>query len=286
MSEHRIIDLRSDTVTQLTPAMREAMARAEVGDDVFGEDPGPGLTVGRIFVPLLLASLLLGAACQQEEVVTQDVVSAVPWPDRERAEYVLLDRDGEEERGRGTISATRQGNRFELRLHFESEDASDESVVLVDAATLKPASVRREIRSKDETTVLEGEYKADEGIVQITQVRDGDQRSNPRRLEEHYYDNESSLFLWRTIPFQEGYEASYHTVLVNQGNQAAVTVEVVGQEEVTVAAGTFQAWRVEVRSGGVRQVAWYADAPTRPLVQYDNSIVLFQLTELPKENGM
>ena len=35
----RVIDLRSDTVTKPTPAMREAMARAEVGDDVFGDDP-------------------------------------------------------------------------------------------------------------------------------------------------------------------------------------------------------------------------------------------------------
>lgn len=33
------IDLRSDTVTQPTPAMRDAMARAPVGDDVYGEDP-------------------------------------------------------------------------------------------------------------------------------------------------------------------------------------------------------------------------------------------------------
>jgi threonine aldolase len=33
------IDLRSDTVTQPTPSMRDAMARAEVGDDVFEEDP-------------------------------------------------------------------------------------------------------------------------------------------------------------------------------------------------------------------------------------------------------
>jgi threonine aldolase len=33
------IDLRSDTVTRPTPAMRRAMAAAEVGDDVFGEDP-------------------------------------------------------------------------------------------------------------------------------------------------------------------------------------------------------------------------------------------------------
>ena len=33
------IDLRSDTVTMPTPAMRETMATAVVGDDVFGEDP-------------------------------------------------------------------------------------------------------------------------------------------------------------------------------------------------------------------------------------------------------
>ena len=33
------VDLRSDTVTRPTQAMREAMANAEVGDDVFGEDP-------------------------------------------------------------------------------------------------------------------------------------------------------------------------------------------------------------------------------------------------------
>ncbi len=38
------IDLRSDTVTKPTPEMREAMAKAEVGDDVYGEDP----TVNRL----------------------------------------------------------------------------------------------------------------------------------------------------------------------------------------------------------------------------------------------
>ena len=40
----KIIDLRSDTVTLPTPAMREAIYRAELGDDVFGEDP----TVNRL----------------------------------------------------------------------------------------------------------------------------------------------------------------------------------------------------------------------------------------------
>jgi threonine aldolase len=39
-----LVDLRSDTVTKPTPEMREAMAEAEVGDDVFGDDP----TVNRL----------------------------------------------------------------------------------------------------------------------------------------------------------------------------------------------------------------------------------------------
>ena len=34
-----MIDLRSDTLTRPTESMRAAMARAEVGDDVYGEDP-------------------------------------------------------------------------------------------------------------------------------------------------------------------------------------------------------------------------------------------------------
>jgi len=49
----KIIDLRSDTVTRPCPAMRAAMAAAEVGDDVYGEDP----TVNRLEA---LAAEMLG----------------------------------------------------------------------------------------------------------------------------------------------------------------------------------------------------------------------------------
>jgi threonine aldolase len=50
-----VIDLRSDTVTRPTAAMRQAMASAEVGDDVYGEDP----TVNRLQAT---AARLLGKA--------------------------------------------------------------------------------------------------------------------------------------------------------------------------------------------------------------------------------
>ena len=39
-----VIDLRSDTVTRPTAAMRAAMAAAEVGDDVFHDDPSVNVT--------------------------------------------------------------------------------------------------------------------------------------------------------------------------------------------------------------------------------------------------
>jgi threonine aldolase len=42
------IDLRSDTVTRPSPGMREAMARADVGDDVYGEDPSVNALEARV----------------------------------------------------------------------------------------------------------------------------------------------------------------------------------------------------------------------------------------------
>ena len=39
ITDTQMIDLRSDTITRPTRGMREAMANADVGDDVYGEDP-------------------------------------------------------------------------------------------------------------------------------------------------------------------------------------------------------------------------------------------------------
>jgi threonine aldolase len=48
----KIVDLRSDTVTQPTPAMREAMLAAPLGDDVFGDDPSVNALQEKIAVVL------------------------------------------------------------------------------------------------------------------------------------------------------------------------------------------------------------------------------------------
>lgn len=81
-----VIDLRSDTVTKPTPAMRRAMAEAEVGDDVAGDDP----TVNRLqavaaerlgkeaglFVPSgTMGNLIAGLVhCQPGEAIVMDAL--------------------------------------------------------------------------------------------------------------------------------------------------------------------------------------------------------------------
>ena len=73
----RVIDLRSDTLTKPTEAMRRAMAEAEVGDDVYGEDP----TVNRLEAE---AARLMGkeAGLFVTSGTMGNFVSALSWCNR------------------------------------------------------------------------------------------------------------------------------------------------------------------------------------------------------------
>ncbi len=76
-----IVDLRSDTVTRPTAAMREAMMAAPLGDDVFGDDPTVNLlqeriaAVGRVTVSLRKSTI-------DGEVLMPAPGSCAAWRDR------------------------------------------------------------------------------------------------------------------------------------------------------------------------------------------------------------
>lgn len=87
-----MIDLRSDTVTRPTPKMRAAMAAAEVGDDVYGEDPTVNLLEGRaaevfgreaaLFVPTGSMGNTIAARLHTEhgqEVVCESRAHILDW---------------------------------------------------------------------------------------------------------------------------------------------------------------------------------------------------------------
>ena len=239
----------------------------------------PAFSIGLGLAVFAASCLDTQPACAQEDI---DIVTSIPWADQESADYLLLDPDGGEVCGEGTLSILRIGDQYELSLRFESEGNTDMTTILVDAETLQPASVRRERLIDGKSEIVLGEYDDVEKVIRIVELIGDDRREIPRRLdEERYFDNETSLFLWRTIRFEEGYETSYETVLANQGGASrTVRLRVDGIEQITVPAGTFDAWRVEIVAGDVNQIAWFTQTPEHYLLQYHNSVQIFQLNSL------
>ncbi|MGE3986193.1 MAG: DUF3108 domain-containing protein [Dehalococcoidia bacterium] len=197
----------------------------------------------------------------------------MPWQGDESHTYTVKN-DGKEV-GRSVLSIDVQGAQTVLSQKFTGE-TSDESAVTVDSKTLKPISARREIIAKDDDVVIETTY-TETGAS----IKQGDKQSG-LSVPEHSYDNDTSLFLWRTLPFEVGWEGSYTTIITNRRSRQKVNLAVVRRESVTLASGEFPAWRLEIKTSNATQTAWYTDTPRRELLRYDNDRgVIYELDTAP-----
>ncbi len=207
---------------------------------------------------------------------TSDVVAKVPWPAEENLSFVLKDKGGRTV-GRGvlTVSAESDG-RSRLSQRFTAGENSDETSVVVDAKTLRPISGQRVIVAPNQRDEIQTTYEGE-----TARIKQGDKQTG-LKLPENAYDNDTSLFVWRAIDFRDGYNGSYWTIITNRRSRQQVTIIVMGREQVTVPAGQFTAWKLQVETENARQTAWYADTPSRPLVRYDNDRgTIFELERLP-----
>jgi hypothetical protein len=241
-------------------------------------------------IPLALATVaLFAAACSSsgdkcDECV--DIVSGVPWTPPESHVYEL--KKDNSAQGMTTLSVKQDGQNFVLTTDSEGTNGtSDVSAVTADATTLKPVSATRTITDKDTRTLLEVTYEdvakdqCDSGrVARIKQSTfkppeestPDSSRSNPLCVPDHAYDNDESLFIWRTIKFAtDAQPITYWTITAGRRDKHLVTLTVQQQEQITVPAGTFDAWKVEIASERSRQNAWFATTPDHRLLQYVNN---------------
>ena len=233
-----------------------------------------------LIATLSVAALTL-AGCKSEttSLSGEAIVSDIPWPASEEAHYRLM--DGDKEKGSGVLTIDSEGGRVTFRQAFESESFKDETEASADSATMEPQSVQRVIDGPEGKRRWEVEYK--DAAVSVVQKSEDDERTDDLSVPTRSYDSWTDVFLWRTIDFRDGYEASYSDVLsatLARPQVISQTVRVKGKETVEVSAGTFEAWRLEIRSDDGIQEAWYADTATRPLVRYDNGSLVFELLSL------
>jgi hypothetical protein len=236
-------------------------------------------------VPSLLAALpllaLALAACASETSILsgRDIVSRTPWEGDEEALYRLM--DGGEEKGSGLLRIESRNGEFRFTQEFESEEFRDEVVAVADRETLQPQSVQRLIEGPEGERRWQVEYEG--GTVVVMQRSEDGERRDELTVPTRSYDSWTDVFLWRTIDFREGYEATYADVLsatLTKPQVITQTLKVTGKETVEVPAGSFEAWRLEIRSSDGTQRAWYADTEEQTLVRYDNGNLVFELLSL------
>lgn len=242
-----------------------------------------------IAVPLL--ALASGCADSDRCPDCTDIVVGVPFSSGESLNYQLQQNGKDKADFQTTVS--RDGDRLVLQqISKDDQGNSDTTSVMVDAATLKPVSGSRDVIDSEQRTLLESTYasvekdKCDTGI-QVTVKKSvfqppddatpDSERSVPKCLPEFAYDNDTSLFVWRAITFEEGYTVTYRTWLTNQQEDQLVTLTVKGQQRVTTPAGDFDSWYVEIAADETTQQAWIATTDDHRILRYNNGNVTFLL---------
>jgi hypothetical protein len=245
------------------------------------------LTVARSLLALAALGLFTAWGCSDdsEPAATGPVLGSIPWEVPETSRYRLL--DGDDEIGSAVIavevgdsSTGLDVSSFTQRFEFPEREITDEVVVTAEAETLAPQTGSRTIDGPEGERRWEVAYES--GQVAVFQSDEDDERTDTLAVPLSSYDTWTDLFLWRTLDFREGYEVKYLGVVtadLAKPDVITITLKVTGVETVEVPAGSYEAWRLEIRAGGRTQKAWISDAPDRKLIRYDNTELVFELVE-------
>jgi hypothetical protein len=173
------------------------------------------------------------------------------------------------------------GGGYVLSMWTNLPGASEHSDVTVSAADLAPSLLeyQGEVGEAKTMYVLRAEYAG--GKVTITATKDGVGQPVPtvKLPKGLYFDNEQFTFVLRALPLAEGFQATLNVIVTKNATKMQISVVVGAAESVTVPAGTFDCWPVELV--GLGQKAWIAVDDPHQLVQYSSGsgAIISKLTE-------
>ncbi|MQC16715.1 MAG: hypothetical protein DWG82_00605 [Chloroflexi bacterium] len=243
-----------------------------------------------VLIACFTGLLLAGCAIGGPSVETSDIFETAPWQPGESLRYQVANTAGEII-GTGVLSSELDEDRILIRQEYrELETAagvtpnSDTTSVWVDASTFRPIEGQRAIVRRDDGGASEERWQwrfaVEEGqpILISTHIEGSrEPRERTLRLRDHYYDNESSLWLWRSVDLGEEHEDYYVSVNPLEASQQTIHLRVPQTESVVVPAGEFDSYRLLFRTGRAVRTAWIeAEAPHRVL-RWDNGDVTLEL---------
>ena len=234
---------------------------------------------------LLLSICLALVACGPTVPII--TVAQIPWADVETTSYAILDSQGTE---LGTLNMTirREGDLYLMTSFTMMGNTTDDITIAMNADDLKPTSETRTIHMESGGPVPGGTYDiiADFSDNQVIIEADlpGDHHQGPYEfnIPADSYANDQVWYLFRTLPFEEGYAGRYtNIVLWTQYQMPAVTVTVVGNETLETPAGIFDCHKLELSVLSITIYFWYGVEAPHYLVKYQKGDTILLLTKHP-----
>ena len=239
----------------------------------------------RLALLAVLAALTLAACSSGDtQISSTNIVSRIPWAGADAAKYRVLDN---QDNVVGTVDLTiepQPDNTLLLHQYYDFPDKkfTNEAKVIVDPTTLEPKSSSFKIVGPQGNLDCAGTYE--DGQLKVHRIGEDGTRDDALPVPNIAYDSWGDLFVWRTLDFSKGFQIDYADVLsctLDKTQKLGVSLDVKSQESVTVPAGTFDTWKMEIHSGGATQTAWYSTDDKHTLIRYDNGTNKFELTQAP-----
>lgn len=217
------------------------------------------------------------------------VFNPAPWQDGEVTGYVVRDANGAE-LGAAQWTWRRTADGWTQAYELNLAGRIDRGEVAV-GDDLSMRSAWREVGG----TRYEALYATDGITISTTpstalpSAQDDSGATTAKTLKPvaSAIDNDVSLQIQRALPLAAGYATRYTDVIPTTGLTAPVKLTVTAAETVTVPAGAFATWRVELDFGSGKHDAWYGQEAPYPLVKYRNraSGAVFELQSLSAGAG-
>jgi hypothetical protein len=225
-----------------------------------------------IFAISLIIVLLFISACSSSTPTTAPAsglgLASAPWSNGESTNYDWLDDASGNNIGTSTITISLQTTNWYIKEVDTIGQTNQTIEMTIMVGTLEPVGEQKTITSPGNDIQLTSTYG--EGKVDISAVVNGTTKTASVDVPENAIDNDQLLETLRALPFSEGYKVSYVIVNTMTATKIDGTFTIQPQEMVTVPAGNFNTWKVEMNFGQTTQYAWYQVDSPHNLVKYDN----------------
>jgi hypothetical protein len=228
---------------------------------------------GRRLLNLLLvvivgSGLSLAGGCRAAP--TTPLALSAPWKVGETAKLSMQQGETGPVVGDWSMSveAPAEGDGWHLVTLMSIPQASYELKTSVHVARgdLRPVHTDFSLVNKQGTVTLKATYSES---VSITGTAYGARQTAGIKLPAPpYFDNEQLVMSLRALPLAKGWQTTVNAIITQSANKQGLTIRVLRQESVTVPAGSFSCWVVEIV--GTSQKAWVAVEAPHQLVKYTN----------------